>query len=653
MNRILSRVGVSYQIGLVGLIGVIGLIVVGIFYYIGNAQLVGAGRLLAQSNTGLAKLAEIHIDLLEARRSEKDFLLLRKEDYLKKHAAALAEFDRDAKAMHDLVGEQPRATLAKVTGAVALYASQFATVAEIVRKIGFDENAGLQGKLRGAVHDIEALIDGDKNDTLDAAMLMMRRHEKDFFARRDPKYIDAMKGAAASFEKKLETADIPAAQKPIIKEKLAAYQRDFLAAAAGSLEEVEAVAKLSKLYADAEPIIAELDRVGHEKAAEEMATAEAISVRTTWMIGGSIAALIAIVSLLAWLIGRGVARPLTGISGLMARLATGDLEITVTDTDRRDEVGTLSRSLEVFKQNAMDAKRLDAEQKSEHARKEQRHALVEGYIAVFETSVRASLDVLASAATEMRATSQSMSATAEEASRQATAVSTAAEEASVNVQTVAAATEELSSSVAEIGRQVVHSTKIAGEAVTEADRTNVTVQGLSAAAQKIGDVVKLISAIASQTNLLALNATIEAARAGDAGKGFAVVASEVKSLANQTAKATEEIAAQVAAMQGATSEAVHAIEGIGGTIGSINEIATTIAAAVEEQGAATQEIARNVQEAAVGTNQVSANIAGVNEAAEQTGAAANQVLVSAEELGKQAETLRADVGTFLSKIRAA
>jgi len=179
------------------------------------------------------------------------------------------------------------------------------------------------------------------------------------------------------------------------------------------------------------------------------------------------------------------------------------------------------------------------------------------------------------------------------------------------------------------------------------------VQGLSAAAQKIGDVVKLISDIASQTNLLALNATIEAARAGEAGKGFAVVASEVKGLANQTAKATEEISAQVAAMQGATSEAVTAIQGIGGTIGTINEIATTIAAAVEEQGAATQEIARNVQGAAEGTHQVSANIVGVNQAAAETGAAADQVLTSAEELGRQAETLRADIDSFLAEIRAA
>jgi len=75
--------------------------------------------------------------------------------------------------------------------------------------------------------------------------------------------------------------------------------------------------------------------------------------------------------------------------------------------------------------------------------------------------------------------------------------------------------------------------------------------------------------------------------------------------------------------------------------------------AVEEQGATTHEIARNVQEAAQGTGQVSSNIVGVNQAAAETGAASSQVLASAHELGKQAETLRVDVGKFLANIRAA
>jgi methyl-accepting chemotaxis protein len=355
-----------------------------------------------------------------------------------------------------------------------------------------------------------------------------------------------------------------------------------------------------------------------------------------------------------FLLGRSIVNPINAMTAAMRKIAGGETSTAIPAQERHDEVGAMAQSVQVFKDNMIEATRLRGEQDVLKAQADaERKLLLRRMADDFESGVRASLDTLAGAATEMQATSKSMSATAGEASHQATTVAVVAEQASANVQTVAAATEELSSSVSEIGRQVTESTQIAGQAVAEANRTNVTVQGLSAAAQKIGDVVKLISDIASQTNLLALNATIEAARAGEAGRGFAVVANEVKSLASQTAKATDEISAQVSAMQGATADAVQAIESIGRTIGAINEIASAISVAVEQQGAATREIARSVQEAAQGTGQVSSNISGVNQSADKTGAAANKVLSSAEQLSGQASTLRADVDRFVANIRAA
>jgi len=372
-----------------------------------------------------------------------------------------------------------------------------------------------------------------------------------------------------------------------------------------------------------------------------------------WVLLVGLGVTVAIGICIALLIARSIARPIAAITGTMTQLASGNTNLPIPALGRRDEVGQMAKAVEVFKQNALDGERLQAERREEQLRKEERHQAVEAHIAAFDDLVRVALDDLAASAKGMRATSQRLSVTAEGASRQATAVAAAAEQASTNVQTVASSTEELSASVAEIGRQVTQSTMIAGQAVNEAGRTNLAVRDLSAAARKIGDVVKLISDIASQTNLLALNATIEAARAGEAGRGFAIVASEVKSLATQTAEATEEISAQVASMRGATDDAVQAIGGISGTITSINEIATTIATAVEEQDAATREIARNVQEAAKGTTEVSSNIAGVDQAASETGAAAEQVFASAEELSEQARILRTEIAHFLANIRAA
>ncbi len=371
----------------------------------------------------------------------------------------------------------------------------------------------------------------------------------------------------------------------------------------------------------------------------------------TMLIVGAIVITLGI--LFAWLIGRSIANPVVGMTGAMQKLAGGDMKVEIPGVERKDEIGDMAATVQVFRDNMIKADQLAAEQREEQERKEKRQKAIEGYIANFDETVAAALKTLASASTELQSTANSMSATAEQTERQSTVVAAASEEATTNVQTVASAAEELAASISEIGNQVARSTDISQKAVSQAEDTNSSVQGLANAAEKIGEVVNLISDIAEQTNLLALNATIEAARAGEAGKGFAVVASEVKNLASQTAKATEDIAQQIASIQVAVGGSVDAIKGIGQTIGDISQIATVIAGAVEQQSAAVQEIAGNVQEAANGAQEVTSNIGQVKEASSATGAAATQVLSSATELSAQAESLRMEVDKFLSDIRAA
>ena len=412
-----------------------------------------------------------------------------------------------------------------------------------------------------------------------------------------------------------------------------------------------------------------------------------------------------------WIVGIRVLRPINAMTLTMTTMADGNLDVDVPAQDRKDEVGEMARAVEVFRENGIEQRRLEAEavvqreeaeaekerqrvaesrreqeaaeaeaeqkQKAEAEKEKQRVAeskreqeaaeaeaeqkrkaeeekkeMMVKMADDFESSVGKVVQTVSSSSTQMESSAQAMASTAEQTSSQSNAVAAAAEQASANVQTVAAAAEELSASIAEISRQVSQSSEITSNAVIEAKRTDEQVQGLAIAAEKIGEVVGLISDIAEQTNLLALNATIEAARAGDAGKGFAVVASEVKNLASQTATATSEIEAQIGAIQSATQEAVLAIQGIGKTIGDVNEIATNIASAVEEQSAATQEIARNVEQAAAGTREVTSNISGVTQAAGETGQAAGQIQEAAGELSKQSEMLQSQVDQFLAKIRA-
>jgi methyl-accepting chemotaxis protein len=366
------------------------------------------------------------------------------------------------------------------------------------------------------------------------------------------------------------------------------------------------------------------------------------------------AAVFLVVLVSAVLIGRSVTLPLTSITGLTGRLASGDTDFDVPYTERKDEVGGLAKALSVFKDNAAAIARMHGEQTElkQQADAEKRKAMME-LAGKFEASIQAVVGGLFKDAREMQQSMQALSQTAGDANQRASGMTDACEQASTNVQAVAAAAEELSRSIAEISQRVAQAAQVADRAANDSERTNQVVQGLAAAADKIGEVVGLISEIASQTNLLALNATIEAARAGEAGRGFAVVAAEVKSLASQTAKATDEISAQIAAIQAETQQVVGNIQGIRSTIMEVNEISSSIASAVEQQGAATQAIAASVQEAANGTTQVSQNIKRVTDATSETGGAAEHVLASSGRLAAKVQVLEGEVAQFLTGVRAA
>jgi len=356
--------------------------------------------------------------------------------------------------------------------------------------------------------------------------------------------------------------------------------------------------------------------------------------------------------LLALLVGRGLSRPLTAITGVMNRLSTGDTAVTVSGRARRDELGAMAKAVEVFKQNAIDKQGLEERQSREQAERARRQEEIDQLVGFFGRSVGGVFGTLAETTANMTQSSSSLVQSATETGSQATLVLSEVEQAAEAVQTVASAAQQLSASIAEIGQQASASQRITSAAMQQSDEVVYRVAELRGAAEQIGTVVDLISNIAGQTNLLALNATIEAARAGEAGKGFAIVASEVKSLAQQTARATDQIGGQIGAIQGATVRASEAIQGIAGTVREVNDIAMTIAAAVVQQNAATQEIARSVDLVSSNTSTVANSMGQVQIAVSANSDTAAQVGEIAGTLSSESGALSLEVKDFLSALEA-
>ncbi|MDR3469913.1 MAG: methyl-accepting chemotaxis protein [Xanthobacteraceae bacterium] len=633
-------------------LGLSGVLVLGTLSF-GGREIERRGEATSQRFETLAALtAAVSDGMLQGREIATEFLQKPDERKIAAHDQFLAAARGGLDAMEGIIAAlpdgDPLRQAAAFRAAINMYATRFTNVVAAQRNMGFDENSGLQGKLRAAVHAVEGDLKGYDQPRLTILMLMMRRHEKDFMLRGDEKYGDELQKRAQEFNGALGDAAMPDAAKAKIRTLIETYRMSFLGYMAGQSALNEEAADLTQVYDRLRPVLAAVRSAADARVAGARADLAALRRGLLW----ATAAIIALVTVATVIVGRALSRPLIAMTREVERLAAGELDIDVATSRRRDEIGTISRALAVFQDKLRDNRRLDAEQGEAAARAEamRRDAMVR-VADGFQASVGRIIDTVSTTASEIELAATGLTRTAESTQSLSAAVAAASEQSSANVQSVAAASEQMASSVAEISRQVRESHKVAETAVRQVEVTTERIGALSQAAGRIGEVVRLIAAVAQQTNLLALNATIEAARAGEAGRGFSVVAGEVKALATQTAQATEEISSQIATMQSATGLSVDAIRDIAATIGEIQQISSAIANAVEDQGAATREISRNVQQAAQGAGEVAVSIADVNRGACDTGGAAEQTLGAARALMDESRHLNDEVERFLASVR--
>ncbi|HEY7567695.1 MAG TPA: methyl-accepting chemotaxis protein, partial [Gemmatimonadaceae bacterium] len=378
------------------------------------------------------------------------------------------------------------------------------------------------------------------------------------------------------------------------------------------------------------------------------------SFRSTWLMVGSGAALVALLVILAaWFTNRfftrRVTRPASELARVAEAVAAGNLSVPFAPSEADDEIGRLSRAMARMLTDLREA--TNAVRGAAAATTSTANQITSGTNGMAAATVQ-----IAHTASTLSSDSMKMQEDIRSTVNEGMKLRHIAADLASGARGSAERYAQLQSQ-AEANRQRFEDTELAiGAMSADVEASATATRAVEQAANQLAEFVALVTKIAKQSKLLALNASLEAVRAGEEARGFATVAHEVRRLARSAQEGSERadlVVEQVRSVlrdaSGASSRAVERLEQVAGAARLGRKSLEDVGRSLVDAESWVQTVDRSAGQAARFVDELTERLQALSARTEQYVAALQEVAASTQDQSAGAEQIATAANALLQE----